>query len=57
MANWLYAPFAELQWVTISTPDSLSISPVMRYLALILDEAMAQKAPSKPQVKATYRLN
>jgi hypothetical protein len=51
MANWLYAPFDQLQWVTISTPDSLSASPVMRYLALILDEAMAQggsfKATSK----------
>ncbi|MGL6121585.1 MAG: YecA family protein [Shewanella sp.] len=51
MANWLYAPFAELQWLTISTPDSLAASPVMRYLALILDEAMAQggsfKATSK----------
>ncbi|PIE20555.1 MAG: SecC motif-containing protein [Neptuniibacter caesariensis] len=40
MANWLYAPFNELQWVTINTPDDLSASPVMRYLALILDEAM-----------------
>ena len=51
MANWLYAPFDQLQWVTISTPDSLSASPVMCYLALILDEAMAQggsfKATSK----------
>ncbi|WP_418357923.1 YecA family protein [Shewanella basaltis] len=43
MANWLYAPFDELQWVSISTPDFLSSSPVMRYLALILDEAMAQE--------------
>jgi hypothetical protein len=40
MVNWLYASFNELDWVTISTPDDLSISPVMRYLALILDEAM-----------------
>ncbi|WP_017443988.1 YecA family protein [Gayadomonas joobiniege] len=51
MNNWLYAPFDELQGVTISTPDSLSASPVMRYLALIIDEAMAQggsfKATSK----------
>jgi hypothetical protein len=51
MVNWLYASFNELDWVTISTPDDLSISPVMRYLALILDEAMQNggsfKATSK----------
>ncbi|GGZ41746.1 MULTISPECIES: YecA family protein [Shewanella] len=56
MANWLYAPFDELQWVTISTPDALLASPVMRYLALILDEAMAQdgsfKATSKGNLPA-----
>ncbi|AZG71743.1 YecA family protein [Shewanella livingstonensis] len=56
MANWLYAPFDELQWVTISTPEDLSASPVMRYLALILDEAMAQdgslKATSKGNLPA-----
>ncbi|WP_217534325.1 YecA family protein [Vibrio metschnikovii] len=51
MANWLYAPFAELQWVSISTPDSLSVSPVMRYLALILDEAMAQEGSFKATSK------
>ncbi|RCU51055.1 SecC motif-containing protein [Corallincola holothuriorum] len=51
MSNWLYAPFNELAWVTISTPEDLSASPVMRYLALILDEAMQNggsfKATSK----------
>lgn len=56
MANWLYAPFDELQWATISTPDDLSASPVMRYLALILEEAMAQdgsfKATSKGNLPA-----
>jgi len=51
MANWLYAPFDELQWVTINTPDDLSISPVMRYLALILDEAMAQEGSFKATSK------
>lgn len=51
MANWLYAPFAELQWVSISTPDDLSSSPVMRYLALILDEAMAQEGSFKATSK------
>ncbi|TYL49231.1 YecA family protein [Marinomonas sp. IMCC 4694] len=51
MANWLYAPFDELQWVTIRTPDDLSSSPVMRYLALILDEAMAQEGSFKATSK------
>ncbi|MGI3477015.1 YecA family protein [Providencia stuartii] len=51
MANWLYAPFTELQWITISTPDSLAASPVMRYLALILDEAMAQSGSFKATSK------
>ena len=40
MSNWLYAPFKELERVKISTPDDLKTSPVMRYLALMLDEAM-----------------
>jgi len=51
MANWLYAPFDQLQWVTISTPNDLSSSPVMRYLALILDEAMAQEGSFKATSK------
>ncbi|MBN3239279.1 MULTISPECIES: YecA family protein [Pectobacterium] len=51
MANWLYAPFDELQCVKISTPDDLSASPVMRYLALILDEAMAQEGSFKATSK------
>ncbi len=42
MQNWLYAPLHELVDVTINTPSDLSSSPVMRYLALILDEAMQQ---------------
>lgn len=51
MANWLYAPFDELQWVTISTPEELLASPVMRYLALILEEAMAQEGSFKATTK------
>ncbi len=51
MANWLYAPFDELQWITISTPDVLSSSPVMRYLALIFEEAMAQDGSFKATTK------
>ena len=56
MANWLYASFDELRWVTINTPDDLSVSPVMRYLALILDESMENggsfKATSKGNLPA-----
>lgn len=56
MANWLYAPFDEWQWVAISTPEDLSASPVMRYLNLILDEAMQNtgsfKATSKGNLPA-----
>jgi hypothetical protein len=51
MANWLYAPFNELAWVTINTPDDLSSSPVMRYLKLILDEAMQQEGSFKATSK------
>ena len=32
MANWLYGPFNQWTGVTMSTPDDLSSSPVMRYL-------------------------
>jgi len=53
MANWLYAPFDELQWVTVSTPKDLSSSPVMRYLILILDEAMHNEG----SIKATSKGN
>lgn len=51
MANWLYSPFNELEWVTISTPEDLSRSPVMRYLALILDEAMQNDGSFKATTK------
>lgn len=51
MTNWLYAPFDQLQWVTIGTPENLSASPVMRYLDLILDEAMAQEGSFKATSK------
>lgn len=53
MTNWLYASFDELNGVTIATPDDLSSSPVMRYLTLILDEAMQNEG----SFKATSRGN
>jgi hypothetical protein len=56
MANWLYAPLDELEWLTISTPENISSSPVMRYLTLIFDEAMQNngsfKATSKGNLPA-----
>jgi hypothetical protein len=51
MTNWLYAPFSGLAEMTISTPSDLSTSPVMRYLALILDEAMRQEGSFKATAK------
>lgn len=51
MANWLYAPFNELASVTVNTPDDLSSSPVMRYLTLILDEAMLNSGSFKATSK------
>lgn len=51
MTDWLYTPFNELAWVTIRTPDDLSGSPVMRYLALILDEAMQNNGSFKATSK------
>ena len=51
MHNWLYAPFYTLKGVTIDTPDDVKSCPVMRYLSIILDEAIqnsgAFKATSK----------
>lgn len=56
MANWLYAPFRDLVGVSVNTPDDVSTSPVMRYLKLIVDEAMQQdgsfKATSKGNLPA-----
>lgn len=51
MGNWLYASFDELAGVTINTPDDLSTSPVMRYLELILDEAIQQGGSFKSTSK------
>ncbi len=51
MNNWLYAPFNQWAGVTVTTPDDLSSSPVMRYLALILDEALQQEGSFKATSK------
>lgn len=49
--NWSYAPLSELKGVRIRTPEDLSASPVMRYLALILDEAMKNNGSFKGTAK------
>lgn len=51
MANWLYAPFDQKEGVKIVTPADLSASPVMRYLALILDEAIQNEGSFKATSK------
>ncbi|WP_432455375.1 YecA family protein [Agarivorans sp. QJM3NY_29] len=51
MSNWLYAPFSELEGVLIHTPDDLKACPVMRYLTLILDEAMQNDGSFKATTK------
>ena len=51
MYNWLYAPFDELTGVTIKVPKDLSSSPVMRYVALIIDEAISQGGSMKATTK------
>jgi len=53
VAKWMNAPFNELKLVTICTPDDLSGTPVMRYLALILDEAMQQDGSFKATAKGS----
>jgi hypothetical protein len=51
MANWLYAPFSELKDVNITTPEDLATSPVMQYLALMLEDAMQQAGSIKATAK------
>lgn len=51
--NCLYAPFPELDGVAINTPPDLSTSPVMRYLELMLETALANGG----QIKATAKGN
>ncbi|GGD68392.1 YecA family protein [Lacimicrobium alkaliphilum] len=53
MENWLYAPFSELDGVNISVPGDLSTSPVMSYLAVIIEQAILQGG----WIKATTKGN
>jgi len=49
--NWLYCPISDLQGADVETPDNVTSSPVMRYLELILDEAVAQGGSFKMTAK------
>lgn len=51
MQNWLYAPFSALKGVRISTPTDFSGSPVMRYLEIIIEEAMSNNGRFKATSK------
>jgi SEC-C motif len=51
IGNWMYAPLSELDLANITTPADLSASPVMRYLALMLDEAIQQGGSFKATTK------
>ncbi|MCB1659855.1 MAG: SEC-C domain-containing protein [Pseudomonadales bacterium] len=51
VSNWLYAPFNELKDIKITTPHDVSASPVMRYLALMLDEAMQNDGSFKATIR------
>ena len=42
LSNWLYQPIRELRGLSVETPEDVTSSPVMRYLALMLDEASLQ---------------
>ncbi|MEZ8130727.1 YecA family protein [Enterovibrio norvegicus] len=53
MSNWLYAPFGTVKEVTISSPNTLNASPVMRYLELIIENILA----SNGALKATSKGN
>lgn len=53
MMNWTHAPFDELSGVKITTPADLTTCPVMRYLDLMIQEALQQGG----SFKATARGN
>lgn len=51
MSRWLYGSFNEWAEVNVSAPSDLTSSPVMRYLELIVDEAMEQGGSFKATTK------
>ncbi|MCE2572674.1 SEC-C metal-binding domain-containing protein [Motilimonas eburnea] len=57
MSNWMYAGLADLKEVDVKVPDDLAASPVMSYLKLILDEAMANGGSFKATAKGNLPAN
>lgn len=51
MSNWMYAPFNQLTGITFNTPKDLSSSPVIRYLEIIITEAMDNGGSFKATAK------
>ena len=51
MSNWLFAPFNELEAVVFNAAQDFSASPVMRYLGLIVEEALQNKGTIKATAK------
>ena len=51
MSNWLYATFKELKCIKINAPDDIKVSPVMRYLELMIDEAIQNEGSYKATSK------
>ena len=43
ISDWMYSPLDQIQGLRLTTPKDMSGSPVMRYLALIVEAVMAQK--------------
>lgn len=56
MSDWVDSAFNKKEGVTISAPSDVSASPVMRYLGVILDEAMSQKGSFKVTAKGNLPL-
>ncbi|HEK0448988.1 TPA: SEC-C domain-containing protein [Proteus mirabilis] len=57
MSNWLYAPLDQLSNVNLHIPNDLNHSPVLRYLALILDYAVQQGGSFKTTTRGNLPSN
>ena len=51
MSEWLYAPFDEIPEIVINESIDLSTSPVMRYLELMIQEALSNDGSFKATAK------
>lgn len=57
MSNWMYAGFIDLKDVAFRIPEDLTASPVMTYLKLMMDEAMASGGSFKATTKGNLPAN